>query len=59
MSVLVGPSSCTPLVTLLQFAELTLLVFCCNVQPVDGDGQETARVLVVVRLIVSAGARGA
>jgi hypothetical protein len=30
------PLSVIPLVTLLQFTELMLLVFCCNVQPVDG-----------------------
>jgi len=38
------PSSRIPLVTLLQFTELMLLVFCCNVQPVEGEGQVTARV---------------
>ena len=44
MSVLVVPSSKMPLVTLFQFTELTLLVFCCNIQPVEGDGQETLMV---------------
>ena len=28
-------------VTLLQFTELTLLVFCWSTQPVEGEGQET------------------
>jgi len=40
-------------VTLLQFTELTLLVFCCRVQPVEGERQETATVLVVVRRMES------
>ena len=40
-------------VTLLQFTELTLLVFGCKFQPVEGDGQETATVLVAVGLMVS------
>ena len=44
MSVLVVASSAIPLVTLLQFSELTRLVFCCKSQPVEGDGQETLRV---------------
>jgi hypothetical protein len=49
------PSSC---VTLLQFAELTLLVFCCNVQPIEGDDHMTATVLVVVRKMESRGLAG-
>ena len=44
MSVLVVASSAIPLVTLLQFSELTLLVFCWSVQSVEGEGQETLRV---------------
>ena len=44
--------------TLLQFTELTLLVFCCRFQPVEGEGQETATVLVVVRKMESNGAPG-
>ena len=47
-----------PAVTLLQFTELTLLVFCCSVQPVEGDGQETATVLVVVSKMESSRATG-
>src|SRR5262245_37589232 len=43
---------------LLQFTEATLLVFCCNVQPVEGEGQKTATVFVVVRAIESNGAPG-
>jgi len=35
------------------------LVFCCKVQPVDGDGQETHTVLVVVSAMARAGAPGA
>ena len=58
MSDFVVLSSVIPLVMLLQFTELTLLVFCCNVQPVEGDGQETATVFVVVRVMVSVGAPG-
>ena len=58
MSVLVVPSSTIPLVTLLQFSELTLLVFCCRFQPVEGDGQETATVLVVVWKTDNQGAPG-
>ena len=44
MSVLVVPSSAIPLVMLLQFTELTLLVFCCKFHPVEGEGQDTLRV---------------
>ena len=55
MSVLVVPSSWIAAVTLHQFSELTRLVFCCNVQPVEGDGHVTATVLVVVWKIVSNG----
>ncbi len=45
-------------VTLLQFTELMLLVFCCKVQPVEGDGQVTATVFVAVRVMESSGAPG-
>ncbi len=56
MSVLVGPSSCTPLVTLLQFAELTLVVFCCSVQSGEGEGHANATVFVAVRKTEGVGA---
>jgi len=58
MSVLVVPSSSGAAATLLQFTELTLFVFCCNVQPVEGDGQVTATVFVVVRTMDNNGAPG-
>ncbi len=58
MSVLVVPSSSIVAVTLLQFTEPTLLVFCCNTKPGEGDGQKTATVLVVVRAMESNGASG-
>src|ERR1044071_350451 len=45
-------------VSLLQFTELTLLVFCCNTKPVEGEGQETATVFVGVRAMESNGAPG-
>ena len=32
-----------------------LLVFCCKVKPVEGDGQEIATVFVVVRAMLSDG----
>ena len=35
-----------------------LLAFCCRFHPVEGDGQETVTVLVVVRKMVSNGAPG-
>ena len=43
-------------VTVLQLVELTLLVFCSKIHPVEGDGQKTATVLVVVWKIESDGA---
>ena len=55
MSVLVEPSSRIPLVKLLQFTDMIPLVFCCNVKPVQGEGQDTATVLVVVSRILSNG----
>ena len=58
MTVLVAPSSAGAVRTLLQFTELTLLVFCCNTKSVEGDGQNTATVFVVVRAMESNGAPG-
>ena len=40
---------------MLQFTVAIALVFCCNVKPVEGDGQEIATVFVVVRATVSDG----
>ena len=34
------------------------IVFCCNRQPVEGEGHETTAVLVVVRKIFNVGAFG-
>lgn len=58
MNDLVVPSSTIPPVTLLQFTEPTLLVFACNVQPVDGDGPKTATSFVAVRKTDSEGEAG-
>ena len=43
---------------MLQFGVAIPLVFCCSVKPVEGDGQETATVFVVVRAMVSSGEPG-
>ena len=58
MSVLVVPLSWIVAVMLLQFTELTLLVFCCNTKPVESEGQKTATVFVAVRAMESNGAPG-
>ena len=42
------PSSLGVVMTLLQFTELTLLVFCWSVNSVEGDGQEMATAFEVV-----------
>ena len=55
MTVFIVPSSKGAVRTLLQFTVVMPLVFCCNVKPVEGDGQETATVFVVVRATVSKG----
>jgi len=55
MTVLVVPSSEGVARTLLQFAVPIPFVFCCRVKPVEGEGQETAMVFVVVRAMVSDG----
>ena len=55
INVLVVPLSVGRMRTLLQFTAVMPLVFCCNVNPVDGDGQETTTVFVVVRATVSDG----
>ena len=51
------PLSVTVCGAVVQFVVLRL-VFCCNVKPVEGDGQETSAVLVSVSLIVNKGAPG-
>ena len=55
MTVRVVPSSEGVATTLLQFTVARPLVFCCNVKPVEGEGQERATVFVVVRATVSDG----
>ena len=55
MNVLVVPSSEGVATTLLQFTVAMPLVFCWSVKPVEGDGQDTATVFVVVRATVSDG----
>jgi hypothetical protein len=54
MTVLVVPSSVGVVPTGVQFGVATS-VFCCNVKSVEGEGQDTANVFVVVRTIVSNG----
>ena len=56
--VLVVPSSVGVETMLLQFTDPMPLVFCCNRKPVEGDGQKTATVFVVVRAMESNGAPG-
>ena len=56
MRVLVVPSSWIVAVTLLQFSELTLLVFCRRIQSIKGDGQETVTLWVVERKMLNYGA---
>ena len=55
MAVLVVPLSAGVVTTLLQFNEAMPLVFCCNVKPSAGEGQDTATVFVAVRMMVSNG----
>ena len=55
MTVLVVLSSNGAVRTLLQFTVAKPLVFSSNKKPVEGDGQETASVFVVVRATVSDG----
>ena len=57
MTVLVVPSSVGMVTTLLQFTELTLLVFCCSTKPVEVEGQET-RIVPLTAAIFIAGASG-
>jgi hypothetical protein len=56
MTVFVVPSSAGGATTLLQFDEAIPLVFCCKVKSVEGEGQATAAVFVVVWVMVSSGA---
>jgi len=58
MMYLIVPLSVGAVGALLQFGLLTLFVFCCKVNPAEGDGQDTIAVFEVVRLIVSSGAPG-
>ena len=55
MSVLFVPSSAMPLITSLQLPDATPFVFSCNVQSVQGEGHETATVLVGVRRMAKTG----
>ena len=55
MTVLVVPLSAGVLTTLLQFNGAMPLAFCCKVNAAAGEGQETATVFVVVRVMVSNG----
>ena len=55
MRVLFVPLSSGTVVTLLQFTVAIPLVFCCKRKSVEGEVQETATVLVVVRRILKAG----
>src|ERR1044071_799484 len=43
-------------VTLLQSSVAMPFVFCCSVQPAEGEGQETATVFVIVIQMFSDGA---
>lgn len=56
MWLFVVPSSWIVAVTLLQFTELTLLVFCCSTQPVEGDGHGMNAAPKLVGFRVNAGA---
>src|SRR5208282_149466 len=56
MSVLVEPSSSIVPGALLQLTDAKPLVFCCNVHPVEGEGQESATAFVVVRRMDKRGA---
>ena len=58
MMYLIVPLSVGVVGALLQFGLLTLFVFCCKVNPAEGDGQDTIAVFEAVRLIVSSGAPG-
>jgi len=54
----VVPSSVGVVVTLLQFTLPTLFVFCCNVNPAEGDGQKINAVFVLVCRMLNKGAPG-
>ncbi len=49
MSVLVEPASWIPSVILLQLEESLRLLFSWSAKPVEGEGQESTRALVVIR----------
>ena len=51
------PSLLTVLVTLVQFVD-PRLGFCSSAKPVEGNGDETMAVFVVVSVTVSVGAPG-
>jgi hypothetical protein len=55
LTVLVVPLSVGVVTTLLQFGVAMLLVFCCNVKPVEGEGQEMATVFGAARSIFNNG----
>ena len=56
-TLLVVPLSFGVWPTSVQFA-VPKLEFCCKLNPVEGDGQETIAVLVCVSVTVSSGAPG-
>ena len=58
MMYLIVPLSVGDVTTLLQFTLATLLVFCCRLKPVEGEGHDTNAVFVVVSVMESNGAPG-
>jgi hypothetical protein len=58
MMYLTVPLSVGEVTTLLQLTPATLLVFCCNVHPVEVDGHATSAVLLLVNEMESNGAPG-
>ena len=55
---LIAPSSIGVVSTLLQFTVPTPFVFCCKLNPVEGDGQETKAVFVAVSMMLKKGRPG-
>ena len=58
MMYLIVPLSVGVVSTLLQFTVPTPFVFCCKLNPVEGDGQETRAVFVAVSKMLNKGEPG-
>jgi len=58
MMYLILPLSAGTVGTMLQLVAPMPLVFCCRMNPVEGDGHETIAVFVLVSVMASKGAPG-